>query len=133
MNELSTLPPTTLAVRGVFLLVQFGLQIAAFVSLARTPADRLTLGGRRWAWALIILMGELIGAIVYFVAGRLPAPAAEQAQAVPASDRAGAAADALYGAAAPAAPTASSKAPGNAVTDNAADVGADGTGMGELP
>jgi len=132
MNELSTLSPTTLAVVVGLVLVQFGLQIAALVSLARTPSERLTLGGRKWAWALIILLGEIIGAIVYFVAGRQPAPAAEHVQAVPASDRASAAADALYGAAAPAAP-ATSKAPGTTASEDTVDVGADGTGMGELP
>lgn len=41
------------------------------VALVRTPAERLTLP--RVAWVIIILLGELIGAIVFLAAGRRPA------------------------------------------------------------
>ncbi len=47
-------------------LIQLGLQIYALVDLARQPKVR----GPKWVWVIIILLGELIGAIVYLVFGR---------------------------------------------------------------
>ncbi len=47
-------------------LIQLGLQINALVDLARQPKVR----GPKWVWVIIILLGELIGAIVYLVFGR---------------------------------------------------------------
>jgi hypothetical protein len=48
------------------LLIQLGLQIYALVDLVRQPKVR----GAKWIWVLIILLGELIGAIVYLVYGK---------------------------------------------------------------
>jgi len=48
-------------------LVQVPLQIFALVDLLRRPAG---FGGRKWLWALIIVLAGLIGAIAYLVRGR---------------------------------------------------------------
>jgi hypothetical protein len=47
-------------------LIQMGLMIAALVDLLRRERTR----GPKWAWALVILFVNMIGPIVYFVAGR---------------------------------------------------------------
>ena len=136
MNAITDLSPALLAAIGALVAVQLVLQVAALVSLARTPASQLTLGGRKWAWAIVIVVGELIGAIVYFAVGRLPAPARDLPAAAPAPGRAQAAADTLYGSSsATSADAGETGAPdaGDAATPAAAEVGADGTGMGELP
>ena len=129
MNELQNLSPTLLAALGALIVVQLALQVSALVSLARTPESRVALGGRKWLWVLIIVLGEILGPIVYFAGGRLPAYAEDRPSTVPASGRAQAAADTLYGA-----------GPQSAVSDEALlvpsddpELGADGTGMGELP
>lgn len=52
------------------IIVQLGLQIAALVNMLKRDASQI-----RWnnkiAWALIIIFGEVIGPIVYFVFGRI--------------------------------------------------------------
>lgn len=83
---------------SALVLVQLTLQVIALVQLVRTPADRVTIGGRKWAWVLIIAFGEIAGPIIWFAAGRKPAPADDVRAQTPAADRATAAADALYGA-----------------------------------
>lgn len=51
-------------------VIQLGLQIAAGINLYRRPVSQV-----RWnnklVWALIIIFGEIIGSIVYFVLGRI--------------------------------------------------------------
>lgn len=47
-------------------LIQLGLMVAALVDLVRREATR----GPKWAWALVIVLVNFIGPIVYFVAGR---------------------------------------------------------------
>lgn len=101
MDELTALPTWMLVVFGVLAVVQISVEVWALVVLFRTPEERLQTG-KRWPWVLIILFVNLIGAIVFFVAGRKPAqvadPLAGAAPAVPAGDRAARAADVLYGA-----------------------------------
>jgi 4-amino-4-deoxy-L-arabinose transferase-like glycosyltransferase len=46
--------------------VQLALMIAALVDLARRERTR----GPKWLWALIIVLGELLGPIAYFLLGR---------------------------------------------------------------
>jgi hypothetical protein len=65
--------------------------------MLRRPADQLTLGGRKWLWAILIMFVNWVGALVYFAAGRKPASVADVASAVPTAVRADAAMDALYG------------------------------------
>jgi hypothetical protein len=58
------------AVAGALLLllvVQLSTQIYALVDLTRRDAVR---GGRKWVWALVVVLGNLPGAIAYFAAGR---------------------------------------------------------------
>jgi hypothetical protein len=48
------------------LLIQLGLMIAALVDLLRREQTR----GPKWAWVLVILFVNMIGPIIYFIAGR---------------------------------------------------------------
>ena len=48
------------------ILVQLVLMIAALVDVLRREKTR----GPKWLWILVIIFGELIGPIVYFVIGR---------------------------------------------------------------
>jgi len=48
------------------LLLQLGLQIFALVDLIRRPKTQLP----KWVWALIILLLEIFGPIIYFLFGR---------------------------------------------------------------
>jgi len=47
-------------------LLQLILVIVALVDLARREKTR----GPKWLWAVIIIVGELIGPILYFIIGR---------------------------------------------------------------
>jgi hypothetical protein len=47
-------------------LIELGLMITALVDLVRRAQTR----GPKWAWALVIVLINFIGPIVYFVAGR---------------------------------------------------------------
>jgi hypothetical protein len=47
-------------------LLQLTLMIVALVDLIR----REKTNGPKWLWVLIIIMGELIGPIIYFIFGR---------------------------------------------------------------
>jgi hypothetical protein len=95
MEKLLALPTAALVAIGVLVVVQLSLQVYAIVDLVRLPAERLTLP--KWAWAAIVVLGEILGPIIYLVAGRKPAPAVEVAPSAPAATRAESAADALYG------------------------------------
>jgi heme/copper-type cytochrome/quinol oxidase subunit 2 len=48
------------------ILIQLGLMVYCLVDLSR----RGQVHGPKWVWALVIILGELIGPIVYLVAGR---------------------------------------------------------------
>lgn len=48
------------------ILIQLGLMIFALIDLIRRPATN----GPRWLWALIIILINIIGPIVYFLIGR---------------------------------------------------------------
>jgi len=53
-------------------VVQLITQIIALVDLARRARVP---GGRKWVWVLIIVVGNLLGALVYLAVGRsAPAP-----------------------------------------------------------
>lgn len=94
--DLSAIPVAAIVAVVVLVLVQLSLQIAAIVSLVRTPQTRVTIGGRKWVWALIIILGEIVGPILWFVLGRTAAQVQDVAVVSSAEDRAQAA-DALYG------------------------------------
>jgi hypothetical protein len=59
---------TVAAIALALIVIQLATQVYALVDLARRDRVR---GGRKWAWALVIALGSLIGAIAYLVAGRL--------------------------------------------------------------
>ena len=48
-------------------LLQLTLMIVALVDLIRREKTRFV---PKWAWAIIIVLGELIGPIIYFIFGR---------------------------------------------------------------
>lgn len=48
------------------LLLQLALIVIALIDLARQPATR----GPKWLWAIIIIVVNIIGPILYFVVGR---------------------------------------------------------------
>lgn len=79
--------------------LQLALQVAAFIDLARRP--HVTLGDRKWAWAIIILFGQLLGSILYFALGRVKyAPGEHKRSLVDmdlAEEKAQAIVDKLYG------------------------------------
>ena len=96
-NPFDTMPPWALVVLGIVALAQLGFEIYALVDMLKRPSDQLALGGRKWLWAIIILLINWVGAIVYLVAGRKPALAVDVAPTGPVASRAASAADALYG------------------------------------
>lgn len=94
---LEGVPTWVLAALVVVGVAQVAFELWALIDMLRRPSDQLTLGGRKWLWAVIILLVNWIGAIVYVAAGRKPAPAADEAPSSPAGERSDAAMDALYG------------------------------------
>jgi hypothetical protein len=48
------------------LVLQLVLMVWALIDLARRERTR----GPKWLWAIIIVLGELIGPVVYFLFGR---------------------------------------------------------------
>lgn len=48
------------------LLIQLGLMVAALIDLIKREKTR----GPKWAWALVVILINIIGPIVYFVLGR---------------------------------------------------------------
>jgi len=93
--------PMGLQVAAIVLaVVQLGLQIVALVSVLRTPEERLHTG-KRWLWLVVVILGGLVGAVVYLAAGRRPSPAEDPVlsgtETGPAPDRGRQAADLLYG------------------------------------
>jgi hypothetical protein len=47
-------------------LIELGLMVTALVDLIRRSQTR----GPKWVWALVIVLINFIGPIIYFVAGR---------------------------------------------------------------
>jgi len=48
------------------IVIQLGLMVFALIDLSRRSATR----GPKWVWALVIIVINIIGPIVYFVIGR---------------------------------------------------------------
>ncbi len=66
MAELKT--EQIIALLAPIILIQVGLMIAALIDLERD--ERHVRGGSKVIWALVIILVNVIGPIVYFVAGR---------------------------------------------------------------
>jgi ABC-2 type transport system ATP-binding protein len=63
------LPRGTVVALLVLVAVQVSLQVVALVDLARRPRVE---GGPKWLWLVVILGGNLVGAVVYLAVGRGP-------------------------------------------------------------
>jgi hypothetical protein len=61
-------PEQIVALVAPIVVIQLGLMIAALIDLERE--DRRVRGGSKLVWALVIVFVNLIGPILYFVAGR---------------------------------------------------------------
>jgi hypothetical protein len=61
-------PEQIVALVAPIVVIQLGLMIAALIDLERE--DRRVRGGSKLVWALVIVFVNLLGPILYFVAGR---------------------------------------------------------------
>jgi hypothetical protein len=61
-------PEQIVALLVPIVLIQLGLKIAALIDLEHE--ERRVRGGSKLVWALVIVFVNVIGPIVYFVAGR---------------------------------------------------------------
>ena len=61
-------PEQIVALLVPIIVIQLGLMIAALIDLERD--ERRVRGGNKLVWALVIVFVNLLGPIVYFVAGR---------------------------------------------------------------
>jgi len=59
---------TIILIAAPVIIIQVGLQIYALYDIYRNGGARPPLP--TWAWVLIVLLGEMIGVIVYFIFGR---------------------------------------------------------------
>jgi hypothetical protein len=66
---LDSLSPTTLALLAILVVTQLSLQIWALVDLSRRAEVQF---GRKWLWVIIIIAGNIVGALVYLGFGRIP-------------------------------------------------------------
>lgn len=80
----------------VLLVLQLSIQLYALVDLARRSRVR---GDRKWVWALVIGLGNLLGAIVYLAVAREGGAAVpdDSPADAPRADAARRALDELYG------------------------------------
>ncbi len=79
-ESFTTLPTAARVLIIALVTVQLTLAIVALVRLARTPPQRLLLGSR-WPWLVVILLGSMLGPIIFLAVGRTPEPAADPATA----------------------------------------------------
>jgi hypothetical protein len=61
-------PEQILALLAPIILIQLGLMIAALIDLEHE--ERRVRGGSKLVWVLVIVFVNVIGPIIYFVAGR---------------------------------------------------------------
>jgi hypothetical protein len=61
-------PEQIIALLVPIIVIQVGLMIAALVDLERS--ERRVRGGSKIVWALVIVFVNIVGPILYFVAGR---------------------------------------------------------------
>lgn len=61
-------PDQIIALVAPIIVIQLGLMIAALIDLERD--ERRVRGGSKLVWALVIVFVNVVGPILYFVAGR---------------------------------------------------------------
>ena len=61
-------PEQIIALVAPIIVIQLGLMIAALIDLERD--ERRVRGGSKLVWALVVVFVNVIGPILYFVAGR---------------------------------------------------------------
>jgi hypothetical protein len=61
-------PEQIIALVAPIVVIQLGLMIAALIDLERD--ERRVRGGSKLVWALVIVFVNVVGPILYFVAGR---------------------------------------------------------------
>ena len=61
-------PEQVIALLIPIVLIQLGLMVAALIDLERD--ERRVRGGSKFVWAIVIVFVNVIGPILYFVAGR---------------------------------------------------------------
>ncbi len=61
-------PEQIVALIAPIIVIQLGLMIAALIDLERD--ERRVRGGSKLVWALVIVFVNVVGPILYFVAGR---------------------------------------------------------------
>jgi hypothetical protein len=61
-------PEQIIALVAPIVIIQLGLMIAALIDLERD--ERRVRGGSKLVWALVIVFVNVVGPILYFVAGR---------------------------------------------------------------
>jgi hypothetical protein len=61
------IPPAGVIAIGVLIALQLVLQVVALIDLSRRDA---VVGGKKRIWVLAILLGNLLGAIIYLAVGR---------------------------------------------------------------
>lgn len=66
-SSLETILRTWLPLLAPLIALQLALQAAAIIDLVRRERVR---GGNKWVWGAVIVLGEMLGPLVYFVAGR---------------------------------------------------------------
>ncbi len=66
MAELKT--EQIIALLAPIIVIQLGLMVAALIDLERS--ERRVRGGSKLVWALVIVFVNVVGPIIYFVAGR---------------------------------------------------------------
>ncbi len=78
--DISALSGTAALLLGIAVAVQLLFAVIGLVVLARTPRERLHFG-RKWPWALIIVLVSTIGTILFLAIGRRPAPISDAPRA----------------------------------------------------
>ncbi len=57
-----------IAILAPLLILQLALMGVGLYDLTRP--DRRVKGGNKWVWGIVIVLGELLGPLVYFLFGR---------------------------------------------------------------
>lgn len=95
--NISYLPAGVLVLLGVLAVAQLALDVVALTDLVRRPRAQIRFGNK-WVWAAIIVCINLVGAVLYFAAGREPlVPSTDSTVRYPHEASAASIADQLYG------------------------------------